>query len=110
MLKKVNKKNGTPYDNPERAKTLPETRPKGVVEKCTFCDHRIKDGKLPYCVEACPAHARIFGDLEKPGNHVSRLLGKFKPMRLKERLGTEPNIYYIRSFNPARYKRTKGGI
>jgi len=110
MAKKVNGGNGTPYSNPERAKTLPETRPKGVVEKCTFCDHRIKVGEIPYCVEACPADARVFGDLEKPDSKVNKLLGKYKPYRLKERLGTQPNVYYIRSFNPAHYKSTKGGI
>ena len=49
-------------------------------------------------------------DLDKLDSKVSRLLGKFKPFRLKERLGTQPNVYYIRSYNPARYERTKGGI
>jgi molybdopterin-containing oxidoreductase family iron-sulfur binding subunit len=110
LVRTINGGEGTPYHNPEREKTLPGNRPKGVVEKCTFCDHRIKEGKLPYCVEACPADARIFGDLDKPNNKVRILLGKFKPFRLKERLGTEPNVYYIRSFNPAKYERTKGGI
>ena len=110
MSKKINGGKRTPYSNPERAQTLPETRPKGVVEKCTFCDHRIKDGKIPYCVESCPADARVFGDLDKPDSKVTRLLGKYKPDRLKERLGTRPNVYYIRSFNPANYESTKGGI
>jgi molybdopterin-containing oxidoreductase family iron-sulfur binding subunit len=110
MAEKVNGGKRAPYSNPERAQTLPETRPKGVVEKCTFCDHRIKAGKIPYCVVACPADARIFGDLEQSDSKVNKLLGKYKPYRLKERLGTQPNVYYIRSFNPAHYKRTKGGI
>jgi molybdopterin-containing oxidoreductase family iron-sulfur binding subunit len=81
-----------------------------VVEKCTFCDHRIKVGEIPYCVEACPADARIFGDLDKPNSSVNQIMGKYKPYRLKERLGTQPNVYYIRSFNPANYQRTKGGV
>jgi len=110
ILSKVNHGKKIPYSNTERANTLPETRPKGVVEKCTFCDHRLRQGKLPFCVEACPADARIFGDLDKPNSKVNQLLGKFKPFRLKERLGTKPNVYYIRSFNPAGYKKTKGGI
>ncbi|MDH3929895.1 MAG: 4Fe-4S dicluster domain-containing protein, partial [Deltaproteobacteria bacterium] len=69
-----------------------------------------KNEELPYCVEACPANARIFGDLEKRDSEVNFLLGKFRPFRLKEGLGTEPNVYYIRSFNPAAYKSTKGGV
>jgi len=99
-----------PYENPERGTTLPAERPMGVVEKCTFCDHRLIRGLLPYCVEACPADARIFGDLDEPKSEVSKLLGKYRPYRLKEHLGTEPKIYYIRSFNPGTYQKTKGGL
>ena len=110
LVQKVNNGTATPYYNPEREATLPGMRPKGVVEKCTFCDHRIKNGELPYCVEACPADARIFGDLDKRDSEVNFLLGKFRPFRLREALGTEPNVYYIRSFNPATYKSTKGGV
>lgn len=100
----------TPYYNPERAATLAGTRPKGVVEKCTFCDHRIRRGKLPRCVEACPADARIFGDILDENSAASRLLGKFRPFRLREQLGTGPHIFYIRDFNPAHYQPTKGGV
>jgi len=100
----------TPYYNPEREETLPGIRPKGVVEKCTFCDHRLRKGKLPYCVEACPANARIFGDLHDPESKVSQLLGKYHGFRLRQQLGTEPHVFYIRSYNPGHYIATKGGI
>ena len=110
LVQKVNNGTATPYYNPARAETLEGSRPKGVVEKCTFCDHRVKRGELPYCVEACPANARIFGDLENGTHEIKFLLGKFRPMRLKEHLGTEPKVYYIRNFNPAAYDRTKGGV
>lgn len=101
---------GVPYYNPHRDATLPGIRPKGVVEKCTLCDHRIKEDKLPRCVEACPADARIFGDLNDPKSQVNNLLGKFRPFRLKEEQGTEPAVFYIRDFSSAGYPRTKGGI
>jgi len=101
---------GVPYYNPERGNTLPGIRPKGVVEKCTFCDHRVRSGELPYCVEACPADARIFGDISDPKSDVSVLLGKFRPFRLREQLGTEPHVFYIRNYNPAGYQPSKGGV
>lgn len=99
-----------PYYNPEREATLSGIRAKGVVEKCTFCDHRIKKGKLPRCVDACPADARIFGDLDDPKSQINKLIGKFRPFRLKESLGTKPGVFYIRDFSSAAYPRTKGGI
>lgn len=104
--KEVTRKvNGTviPYYNPDREETYDGIRPKGVVEKCTLCDHRVKNDQLPYCVEKCPAKARIFGDLNDPKSKVNYLLGKYKPYRLKEHLGTEPKVYYIKSFNPGAY-------
>ena len=42
---------------------LVPVRPNGVVEKCTFCVHRVREGKLPACVEACPVNALTRGDL-----------------------------------------------
>lgn len=99
-----------PYYNPEREATLAGIRPQGVVEKCTFCDHRVVNGELPYCVEACPADARIFGDLDDPNSKVNQLLGKYQPFRLREDLGTEPKVYYVRSYNPGGYDKSKGGV
>ncbi len=101
-----------PYYNPERELSHPGTglRHKGIVEKCTLCDHRVKKGELPYCVEACPTNARIFGDLNDPNSEVNKILGKFRPWRLKENLGTEPKVFYVRGFNPGTYERTKGAV
>lgn len=90
-----------PYYNPNRALTWDGSgiRPARVVEKCSFCDHRVAAGKKPYCTEACPADARIFGDLEDADSEVSKLLEKYDALRLKEELGTEPRVYYIRKYN-----------
>lgn len=85
-------------------------RPMGVVEKCTFCYHRlqrvkdqarfekreIQDGEyLPACVEACPARAMFFGDLDDPQSQVSQLIKSTRVFRLLENLGTEPKLYYL---------------
>lgn len=101
-----------PYYNPDREKDLAGSglRYKGIVEKCTLCYHRVKKGELPYCVEACPAKARIFGDLNDPDSKINQILARYRPFRLKEHLGTEPKVFYVRDFNPANYKKTRGRI
>jgi Fe-S-cluster-containing dehydrogenase component len=82
-------------------------RPRGVVEKCTFCVHRIDRGlalgqtpgvdaaATPACVVACPVGARLFGDLADPESEVSRLLASQPSFRLREDLGTGPRVYYL---------------
>ena len=80
-------------------------RIRGVVEKCTFCFHRIdqglKEGKkigidvVPACVEACPTKARTFGDLDDPDSEVSRLLATRGSFRLREELSTHPKVFYL---------------
>jgi Fe-S-cluster-containing dehydrogenase component len=87
-----------PYYNPARAETFPGIRPKGIVEKCTFCDHRLARGQLPWCVESCPADARIFGDLNDPDSAPSRALAKHAPRVLQEEQGTKPQVFYIRDY------------
>ncbi len=84
-----------------------ERRPRGVVEKCTFCSHRIDAGlksslmpgvdpaATPACVNICPVGARTFGDLNDPESPVSRMIAANPTMRLREDLGTEPLVYYI---------------
>jgi len=71
------------------------TRRRGVVEKCTFCAERLGEGLEPACVEACPAKALIFGDLEDPVSEVRRILKEKFTLRRKYELGTYPNVYYI---------------
>ena len=71
----------------------------GIIEKCTFCYHRTVVGKLPACVETCPSDARIFGDQNDPESEIAKILKAHKATRLKEEAGTEPNVYYIRSYN-----------
>jgi molybdopterin-containing oxidoreductase family iron-sulfur binding subunit len=87
-----------PYYNPARAETYEGVRYRGIVEKCTFCDHRLAKGELPWCVEACPAGARIFGDLNDPHSPPRRALAKHTPRVLHEEKGTRPQVYYIREF------------
>jgi Fe-S-cluster-containing dehydrogenase component len=84
-----------------------ERRPRGVVEKCSFCYHRIDRGiaqgltpgvdpeATPACVVNCPVGCRTFGDLNDPNSEVNKLLSNYVTHRLREDLGTEPRVYYI---------------
>ncbi len=78
-------------------------RREDVTEKCMFCAHRLAKGLLPACVDACPAEARIFGDLEDASNAPSKALKQAKKsFRLKEKAGTKPNVHYIGEFTGAK--------
>ncbi|SDZ16372.1 4Fe-4S dicluster domain-containing protein [Tindallia californiensis] len=88
-----------PYYNPDRALTYAGIRRSNKVEKCTFCDHRVANEEEPYCVKACPANARIFGDLEDPDSEISKVLAENKSTVLLPEEGTQPNVYYINRFD-----------
>ncbi|MCL1889498.1 MAG: 4Fe-4S dicluster domain-containing protein [Desulfovibrionaceae bacterium] len=88
-------------------------RPRGVVEKCSFCHHRfmkaknkarveerdifnLEDGEyVTACAEACPNGAIVFGDLNNPGHRAHDLAASPQAFRLLERLGTDPQVYYL---------------
>jgi Fe-S-cluster-containing dehydrogenase component len=70
-------------------------RKKGVVEKCTFCIQRSRQGRLPACAEACPTGARVFGNLLDPNSEIRWVLENKRVFRLKEELGTEPRFWYF---------------
>jgi molybdopterin-containing oxidoreductase family iron-sulfur binding subunit len=92
-------------------------RPRGVMEKCSFCVQRIEDAKMrakvehrelrdgeptPACAAACPSDAIIFGDLKKHDSRVSQMEKNRRGYKVLEELGTRPAITYLASIsNPA---------
>jgi Fe-S-cluster-containing dehydrogenase component len=74
---------------------VPYKQKAGVVEKCTFCVQRTRNGKTTACTEACPVGARKFGNLADPKSDVATLLRTRRAWRLKEELGTGPMIWYV---------------
>ena len=70
-------------------------RPRGVVEKCTFCIHRTREGRYPACVEICPVGARKFGNLLDESSEMRYLMREKRVFVLKEELNTRPHFYYF---------------
>ncbi|MGD0234052.1 MAG: 4Fe-4S dicluster domain-containing protein [Syntrophorhabdales bacterium] len=70
-------------------------RYKNVVDKCTFCVQRVRQGRYPACVEACPTGTRKFGNLLDPNSEIRYLIDHKRVFRLKEDLNTEPKFYYF---------------
>ncbi len=89
----------------------PVVRPRSVVEKCTFCIHRLQkahaqadaegrefraDEYVPACVQTCTGKARFFGDMDDPNSTVSHLAKNTRAFRLLEDEGTHPKVIYLR--------------
>jgi len=79
----------------ERNPDVPLEEKAGVVEKCTFCIQRTREGQTTVCTEACPVGARKFGDLNDPESEVSMLLKTRRVWRLKEETSNDPMIWYV---------------
>ncbi len=100
------------WDRPEESaaeKMIPYSpeqsfpRKVGTVEKCDFCPHVMREGKLPACVTGCPMGAIYMGDENENAvtNSVgvtvqlSKLLEDNAAYRYLEELGTKPRVYYL---------------
>jgi molybdopterin-containing oxidoreductase family iron-sulfur binding subunit len=85
-------------------------RSRGVVEKCSFCVQRIQEKKLlakkenreladgeikPACLQACPAGAMVFGDLNLPGSAITKAMADERRYYLLEELNTLPVVGYL---------------
>ncbi len=81
--------------NPVQAYLSNRIRPQGTMEKCTFCLHRTRKGKMPACLEACPTGARVFGNLLDPESEIRWVLENKRVFVLKEDLGTVPSFFYF---------------
>ena len=77
---------------------------KGTISKCLFSSDRLREGKLPYCVSACPNGVYYFGDenqdavtngTTKETFRLSELLRINGGYHLMPELGTKPRVYYL---------------
>ena len=91
-------------------------RSRGVMEKCSWCVHRIRENQsradnenrpledgdvLTACQQVCPADAITFGDLNDPTSKVSREKKNSRNYALLAELNTQPRLTYLgRVSNP----------
>jgi molybdopterin-containing oxidoreductase family iron-sulfur binding subunit len=93
-------------------------RPRGVMEKCTYCIQRITHGRITAeeenrkvrdgevqtaCQQACPADAIVFGDLNDNTSRVARMKADPRDYPLLSELNTRPRTTYlaiVRNPNP----------
>ncbi len=85
-------------------------REKGVMEKCTFCTQRIRDGKekakelnrpvmdsdiLTACQQTCPTNAITFGNTNNPDSQVSHMKKDPRAYHVIAEINTKPQVTYF---------------
>ena len=118
----------TKLESPLHKALNPEVtvRDRGVMEKCTFCHHRVvearrdkqnkgggkhlQDGEVQTaCQQACPAQAITFGDTNNSSTQVAK---KFKDRRsysLLDELNVGPSVRYQKKIRNAKHTKVKSG-
>ncbi|HMN69037.1 MAG TPA: 4Fe-4S dicluster domain-containing protein, partial [Bdellovibrionales bacterium] len=101
----------TQVQSPTHLALNPEVtvRNRGVMEKCSFCIHRIKyekskakiedrklkDGDVKVaCQQSCPSDCIVFGDLNDPESAVAKEFKSPKAYALLEELNAQPAVRY----------------
>jgi molybdopterin-containing oxidoreductase family iron-sulfur binding subunit len=84
-------------------------REKGVMEKCSFCQQRIREGKerakemgrevrdddfQTACQQSCPTNAINFGNMNNPESQVSLDMKDPRAFTVLQELNTLPSITY----------------
>jgi Fe-S-cluster-containing dehydrogenase component/formate-dependent nitrite reductase membrane component NrfD len=70
----------------------PETN---TAAKCNYCAHRVDIGLEPACVNVCPEHAIISGDMDDANSEIAQLISLEQVTVRKPEKGTIPNVFYI---------------
>lgn len=90
--------------NPDMGCLSNRPREKGVMEKCTYCLHRTRAGRMPACLEVCPTGSRKFGNVLDPASEVAYILAHKRVYVLKQDVGTVPRFFYYFDERGTRYR------
>jgi len=88
-------------------------RSNGVMEKCSFCVHRIREAQnrariegqrplhdgevVPACQQSCPAEAIVFGNIRDPHSRVAQVSQGQRSYRVLDALiNTQPAVTYLK--------------
>jgi molybdopterin-containing oxidoreductase family iron-sulfur binding subunit len=86
-------------------------RTKGVMEKCSFCVHRIKDAHqrakvegrkirdgevVPACEQTCPTGAITFGSFLDPDSRILKLAEDKRAYQVLAELLNKPGVIYLK--------------
>ncbi|MBF0279141.1 MAG: polysulfide reductase NrfD [SAR324 cluster bacterium] len=66
-----------------------------TAAKCNYCAHRIDIGLEPACVNVCPEHAIVSGDMDDSQSEIAQLLAREQVTSRKVEKGTVPKLFYI---------------
>ncbi len=98
-----------PEEGLEHINRETQTRGHGIVEKCTFCVHRVdkevnraelegrKPKPVPACVEACHRDGKgslVFGNLLDEESEIYKIVKEGKVITLRPEFGTKPHVFY----------------
>ncbi len=92
------------------------TREMGVMEKCSFCVHKLREVKDQYrdlgktapdaalqkvtaCASACPTDAITFGNANDVGGKVAKLFKNERAYAMLGELNTKPGVRYLARVN-----------
>lgn len=89
-------------------------RSRGVMEKCSYCIHRIRKANIESnledrpleegdvqtaCQQACPAQAITFGDINDPNSAVSKARANNRRYEMLAQLNVKPRTSYLARIN-----------
>jgi len=69
-------------------------RGKGTVESCTLCVHRVDQGGVPACAEACPEKAILFGNLNDANSDIAKRMATEASTEIRGDLRLDLGVRY----------------